>query len=305
MVPAPRSQKPAVLYAFDEQADLGRRIARKLGWSFRAVAVHTFPDGESLVRLKGPPGGRPSAVLRSLDHPNEKLLETLLALDTVRRDGATSRTLVAPYVGYMRQDAVFRPGEALSQTVVGRIISRHAERVVTVDAHLHRTSNLWAVFRRPGANLHAAPLFAPRVRALHDPLLVGPDEESAPWIAALASAARVRGVVARKQRRDDERVKVTLPTGLRIRDRDVVFFDDVVSTGNTAIALAKVVRAARPRSMRLFVSHAVFAGDAEERIRAAGIETIVSSNSIPHPTNGVDLAGILAEALGSPRVRTA
>ena len=77
-------------------------------------------------------------------------------------EGASRRILIAPYVGYMRQDAVFRPGEALSQAVVGKLLGRHADRIVTVDVHLHRTPNLWAVFRRPGRNLHAAPLFAPR-----------------------------------------------------------------------------------------------------------------------------------------------
>lgn len=295
-------EKPAVLYAFDEQAELGRRIARRLGWSFRAVEVRVFPDGESLVRIKGPPGARPAAVLRSLDDPNRKVLETLMALETVRRDGATRSILVAPYIGYMRQDAVFRPGEALSQAVVGKILSRSADRIVTVDPHLHRTSSLWAVFRRPGTNIHAAPLFAPRLRALHDPLLIGPDEESAPWIAALASAAHVEGVAARKQREDDDRVAVTLPAALRVRDRDVVIFDDVASTGGTAGTLAKALRRKRPRSIRLYVAHALFAGDAEERVRAAGVEEIVSSNSIPHPTNGVDLAGPIAEALGSPLV---
>ncbi|MDJ0522884.1 MAG: ribose-phosphate diphosphokinase [Planctomycetota bacterium] len=303
-MPGPRSERPAVLFAFDEQADLGRRIARRLGWSFRGIDVHYFPDGESLVRLKGSPGRRPAAVLRSLDHPNQKLLEVIMALETVRREGATRRILVAPYVGYMRQDAIFRPGEALSQAVIGKLLGRCSERIVTVDAHLHRVSNLWAIFRRPGSNLHAAPLFAPRLRSLQDPLLIGPDEESAPWIAALASASRVKGVTARKKRQDDEHVAVKVPDGVRIKGRDLVFFDDVVSTGNTAIALAKVVRRKKPRSMRLFATHAVFAGDAEERIRAAGIEEIVSSNSISHPTNGVDLAGPLAEALGRPRVQS-
>jgi ribose-phosphate pyrophosphokinase len=45
------------------------------------------------------------------------------------------------------------------------------------------------------------------------------------------------------------------------------------------------------------VVHAIFAGDAEERLRAAGVAGILSCDSLPHPSNRVGLAPLIATAL--------
>ena len=59
------------------------------------VEIHRFPDDESKVRI---PETLPEHVIlcRSLDHPNDKLIELLLATETARTAGAQSLTLVVP-----------------------------------------------------------------------------------------------------------------------------------------------------------------------------------------------------------------
>jgi ribose-phosphate pyrophosphokinase len=103
--------------------------------------VHRFPDRESLVRVWGQ-AGAPAIVMRSLDDPNAKLVEVLLAADALRRAGASRVTLVAPYLAYKRQDRVFQAGEPISQRVVGELLARAFVRGVTVEAHLHRVASL-------------------------------------------------------------------------------------------------------------------------------------------------------------------
>ena len=69
--------------------------------------------------------------------------------------------LVAPYLAYMRQDSAFHAGEAISQRIVGEMFAKTFDRIVTVEAHLHRTATLQAVF--PGIeadNLSAMPAVA-------------------------------------------------------------------------------------------------------------------------------------------------
>ena len=46
---------------------------------------------------------------------DDKLVPRILVAETARDLGARSVTLVAPYLGYMRQDARFRPGEVRSE----------------------------------------------------------------------------------------------------------------------------------------------------------------------------------------------
>ncbi|MCZ4328253.1 ribose-phosphate pyrophosphokinase-like domain-containing protein, partial [Brachybacterium paraconglomeratum] len=82
------------------------------------------------------------ALYRSLDQPNEKLVELLLAARTARTLGAPHLTLVAPYLPYMRQDIAFSPGEAVSQRIVGPFLASLVDAVITVDPHLHRVASL-------------------------------------------------------------------------------------------------------------------------------------------------------------------
>ena len=146
---------------------------------------------------------RQRSSLAPLDQPNEKLIALLFAAEALRREGARRLVLVAPYLAYMRQDAAFHAGEAISQRVVGDMFARTFDRIVTVDAHLHRTATLRGVF--PGIeadNLSAMPAVA-RVAA-HRPTrpdngVVGPDEESRSWVNDLAGRLGLIHAVARRR----------------------------------------------------------------------------------------------------------
>ena len=130
---------------------------------FHEIAIHSFPDGE--MRVTVGPAAATTIVYVSLDRPNDKLIALMLAAEALRRGGAKRLVLVAPYLCYMRQDAVFHEGEANSQKVIGRLLARCVDRVVTVDAHLHRTPDITAVF--PGIqsdNLSAMPAISDALR---------------------------------------------------------------------------------------------------------------------------------------------
>jgi ribose-phosphate pyrophosphokinase len=49
------------------------------------------------------------------------------------------------------------------------------------------------------------------------------------------------------------------------------------------------------------VVHAIFVPGSLSALREAGIARVVSTDTIPHPTNGVGVAPLLAAALGGGR----
>ena len=120
------------------------KIAAELNADFAEINVHRFPDGETRITL---PSALPEHLIicRSLNNPNEKLVELLLAAKTARKLGATYLTLVAPYLCYMRQDTAFNQGEAISQTIIGEWLAQQFDEVITVDPHLHRVHQLFDV----------------------------------------------------------------------------------------------------------------------------------------------------------------
>ena len=138
------TQASCLLYFDDEEAP-ALRLSQAAGLTALAIARHRFPDGELKLTLPVDAAGQLPAravLLRSLDQPNEKLIELLLAARSARSLGVRQLTLVAPYLAYMRQDIAFHPGEAVSQRIVGPFLASLFDAVVTVDPHLHRIERL-------------------------------------------------------------------------------------------------------------------------------------------------------------------
>ena len=288
-----------IIQSLPSGASDAKRLASRLGIAAAEIAIHPFPDGELGVTVT--PAAPVTIIYAPLDRPNEKLLSILFAAESLRRNGARRLVLVAPYLCYMRQDSAFHLGQAISQKAVGRFLAGLMDRVITVDAHLHRTANIHDVF--PGVeadNLSAMPAIADVLHAIGlDPrtVVVGPDAESRPWVSELAARLGVAHSVAQKTRRGDRSVVVALTDPRVVQGRPVLLVDDIVSSGGTLVACARNVIEAGATSVDAVVTHALFPPDTTEEFVRAGIGSIRSTNSVPHPTNAISLDGVLAAAL--------
>jgi ribose-phosphate pyrophosphokinase len=290
----------ALVLGFPEYAMQARHLADAAGLPYGDVKIHRFPDGESRVRL--PPRLPPQVIFcRSLDRPNEKLVELALAARSARTLGAADLTLVAPYLCYMRQDKAFRPGEAVSQQIVGKLLADWFDALITVDPHLHRVEGLQQAVPVKRATCLSAvgPMSDFVSKEIEEAALIGPDLESAQWVSAIAKARGLSYWIGQKRRFGDREVRISFPD-LPERGRNLVLVDDVASTGRTLEVAAAALAPAHPASVSVLVTHALFLDSALERLSAAGIVGIWSTDSIPHATNRLPLADLLAASL-TPR----
>lgn len=289
----------AVIQSLPHCSEHARQLAARMGATAAEIGIHEFPDGE--IRVTATAVADETIIYASLDRPNEKIVALLLAAEALRRGGARRLVLLAPYLCYMRQDVAFEPGEAISQKVIGRMFASTFDRIVTVDAHLHRTHDIREVF--PGIeaeNLSAMPAMADSLRTSgFDPLsvVVGPDVESEPWVRDLAARLMLPYVVCTKTRRGDRLVDIAVPEPQRIMGRPVLLVDDLVSSGGTLSVCAQVLRAAGVTTIDALVTHALFPPAVAAEFRHAGIRSLRSTTSVPHPTNSIMLDGLLASAL--------
>lgn len=292
----------ALLLYFEEEQAPALRLADACGLPAACVERHRFPDAE--MRLKLPvnaDGQLPGrlVIYRSLDKPNDKLVELLLVSQEARKLGALKILLLAPYLAYMRQDIAFQPGEIVSQKIIGRFLSELVDGLITVDPHLHRISKLEEAF--PGSyaiSLSGAPMLAELIaKERPGAMLMGPDGESAQWIASAAAVCGFDHGVCSKVRHGDHDVRITLPAGVSVRGRQVVLLDDMASSGRTLVEASKLLKAAGACSVDVAVTHALFAADALDVIRAAGIEHVWSTDSVTHASNAVALASKLTPAV--------
>jgi ribose-phosphate pyrophosphokinase len=288
--------KPLLL-AFPGSTTLATRLAPRLDAELGVLTTRSFPDSESYVRLDTPVAGREVILLCTLDRPDPKLLPLLFVARTARELGAARVGLVAPYLAYMRQDQRFQPGEAVTSRHFAQVVSSFADWLVTVDPHLHRLSDLNEIYSVRSHVVHAAPLVHDWIANVHDAVVVGPDGESEQWVAAVAKRAGVPYVVLQKTRRGDRNVEVALPDMTRFRARTPVLVDDIVSTARTMIEATDKLLQAGLRAPVCVGVHAVFAGTAYAELRAAGAARIVTSNTIEHESNAMDVSALLADAV--------
>lgn len=299
-----------VLLGFPELHSLAAAIAPRVEAQLGTLAWRRFPDGESLITIDADLANADVLLLASLRNPDGIALALRFAAETARELGARSVGLIAPYLAYMRQDTRFRQGEAVSAPLFARFLEQCVDWLVTVDPHLHRNPTLERLFSIPTRNVAAAPAMATWIREhVSDAILIGPDSESAQWVADIATRADVPYQVLAKSRRGDRAVSVSLPNAATAHGRTPVVVDDIISSGHTMLeTLAHLSSLGLPPATCL-VTHAVFSDDAHDQLLAAGAQRVVSTDTIPHTSNAITVAPLLAAACQalltelSPRAR--
>jgi ribose-phosphate pyrophosphokinase len=286
--------KPRVLALPGNEA-LATALGSRLGADVGGAIIRTFPDHESYVRIEGEVAGRATVLACTLDRPDEKTLPLLLLAATARDLGAARIGLVAPYLSYLRQDHRFLPGEGVTSAYFARLLSGAFDWLVTVDPHLHRYAALSELYGIPARALRAAPAIAAWLRAhVPDAVLIGPDGESAQWVTEVAEQASVPHLVLEKVRRGDRDVSVSFPADAPLRGRTPVLLDDIISTGRTMIATIVHLRGLGAAAPVCVAVHAIFAERAHEELLAAGAARVVTCNTIPHPSNTIEVTDQLA-----------
>jgi len=287
-----------LVLALPESESVGKRVSELAGIPLGVVESRAFPDGETYLRIEAACGKKSVILVCTLDRPDHKLLPLVFLADAARELGASRVGLVAPYLAYMRQDRRFQPGEAVTSRTFAGLLSRYVDWLVTVDPHLHRYESLTQLYGVPSRVVHTAPAVAEWITANVDrPVVVGPDEESVQWVKEVADRAVAPHVVIRKTRRGDRVVDVTLPDVDSYRRLTPVVVDDIVSSGQTMVATVRSLVAAGLRAPICVGVHALFAEGAEQELRHAGAAQIVTTTSVPHPTNGIDIIPLVVPAI--------
>ncbi len=290
----------ALVFGMAGDAALAQRLALALHAEHGALDLHQFPDGETCPRFGSALDGRDVVFACALDHPNAKLIELYLAACVARELGARSVGLVLPYLPYMRQDIRFAPGEGITSVHAARLLSLCCDWLVTVDPHLHRHHALSDIYSVATRAVQAAPAIAQWVaQHVQRPLLVGPDSESEQWVAQVAALADCPYTVLQKKRSGDRTVEISIPDLSAWHGMTPVLVDDIVSTARTMIAAAQQIESARLAPPVCIAVHPLFAGGAYADMHRAGIERIVSCNTIAHSSNKIDVTPWLAAAVAS------
>ena len=287
-----------LLFELSAAPGLANTMRHHLGYERGELERRQFPDGESYVRIITPVQGRDVVLLCTLDRPDAKYLPLLFAAAAARAQGARSVGLVAPYLAYLRQDKSFQPGEAVTSVAFADTLSKQVDWIVTIDPHLHRYSTLAEIYSIPTISASAADAISQWVqREVVQPILIGPDAESRQWVMKIGGLVPAPIAVLEKQRRGDFSVSIEETAIDAIGSGTPVIVDDIASSARTMIETIELLKRHERAPPVCVVVHPIFAGDAYESLQRADPARVVSTNSISHQSNAIDISETLAEAV--------
>lgn len=284
---------------------LGEEISAYLSVPPGKVGITRFADGEIYVRFEENARGVDAFVLQPTCHPvNETLMELLIMLDALRRASAGRLTAVMPYYGYARKDKKDAPREPITgRLVADLLISAGAHRVLTVDLH---AGQIEGFFNIPVDHLRAMPLFADYLREknLRNAVVVAADDGAVKRSKQLADRLDLPLAII-FQRRVGADAKEPIEIVGDVEGMVPVMIEDVIDTAGTLSGAIDVLvrKGARPEAY-ICATHAVFAGQARQRLDRPEIREVVVTNTIPLPPEKMlskvavlSAAPLLAEAI--------
>jgi ribose-phosphate pyrophosphokinase len=278
--------------------DLADKIARRLGAHLAVASLRIFSDGESSIKLGRV--GKNCVIVQSSNPPTDThLIQLLMMAKKCTDDGAQDVCAVVPYLGYARQDRAFLEGEVVSISLVAKLFeSVGLKHIITVDIHSELAMSYFASIQ----NVSSVPLladYASKMR-LHDPIAVSPDAGGTNRAKEFARHLDIDVLVLKKSRHKvtgDVTMEERLDTD--ISKRDAIVIDDIISSGGSLIKAAEVLNKKGAGKIYAMCAHALLINDAAQKIKSAGVEDIVSTNSVPSQYAKVDLSPEIALALKS------
>ncbi len=287
-----------IVFALPGNEMLAESIAGAIQADLGEVVIRNFPDGETYVRVLSEVKNRKTIIICTLAYPDEKLLPLYFLSKTLKSLGADCTCLVAPYLAYMRQDKVFNRGEGVTSEYFASLLSGFADTLITIDPHLHRRNSMSEIYSIPCTVIHAAELISKWIKEnISHPLLIGPDSESEQWVSEVAKNAGAPFIVLEKIRHGDKDVEVSVPNVEKYKEHTPVLVDDIISTARTMIATVQHLKNAGMKTPVCIGVHGVFAENAYEDLKKAGVDKIITCNTIPHSSNGIDITELIASLL--------
>jgi ribose-phosphate pyrophosphokinase len=277
---------------------LGQKIADILDAKTVPVSFKTFPDGESYIRLDGEVQNEEAVIIQTTSPPQDtRLMQLAFIADAARRNGAKEITAAVPYLAYARQDKIFLQGETISIEIIANMLKTVGiDRLITVNVHQERVLDR---FPFPAIGVSAIPLLADyfKSKGFEKVFALAPDK-GAIYIAEEAKKVLGGECGYLEKSRDRYTGQVSMEKrSFEVKGKNVIIFDDIISSGGTIVLAARILNELGANEVYAACVHPLLMGDAEKRIREAGVEEIVGTDSVPSNVSKVSLAPLIAKEI--------
>lgn len=258
-----------------------KELAKYLDIALSSADINRFSDGEINVKITESVRGKDIYIIQPTCKPtNDNLMELLIMVDAFKRSSANNINAVIPYFGYARQDRKAAPRVPISAKLVANLLqSAGVNRVITMDLH---AGQIQGFFDIPVDNLYGSIVFYDYVKAknLKNPIIASPDIGGVARARHFAEHLGLPLVIVDKKRERANESEVMNIIG-DVQDKSVIMVDDIIDTAGTMVKAANVLKKNGAISVIALGTHAVFSGNAIEKIENGALDEVAVSNSIP------------------------
>jgi len=292
-----------LVFSGSSNKSLAKKLARKINCRLGKIELSRFTNDEARVWVKEKKAGRKAVVVQSLSQPTDHhLIEFCLICDALRRKGVKEIIGVIPWLGYSKQDKVFREGEPLSVKVIAKMLQVVSlEKIITFDLH---NLAILGFFDIPLINLSANQLFIEYFKNKIDEntVVVAPDAGS---VKSSSNFAQELGIdVAYINKKRDLTSGKVIIKGIngKVKGKDVLIVDDMLVTGSTLIETAKFLKKEKVQSIKVVVTHHLYVNKTQEKIDKSKIDELIVTDTVKQKDKSkklkiLSIVGMLGEAI--------
>lgn len=274
------------IFSGSSNRPLAKKIARELNTKISPLEIFIFPDGERRVRVEEEIVGEKAIIIQPTSTPaDQNYMELFFIADAVKRSGASSATAVVPYLGYQRQDHIFRDGESVSLEVIVKTLEAVGiNKLIAFDLH---SIKIPEVFKIPVTHLSALPLFAKEIERRgwknSDTVLVSPDKGGIRRVKMLSELLTNMPIASIEKQRDLATGRVqALGVDGKLGKR-AIMVDDMISSGSTMIKAAELLHENGVEDIAVFATHPVFSDQAPKLLQESYISDVYVTDTVYIP----------------------
>ncbi len=281
---------------------LGEAIAHELGQEPVFINNRLFPDGESYIQL--PPNLSDKTVVlvqTTAPEPDRKIMQFLFMARTAKEMGAKRLIAVMPYMAYARQDKRFLEGEALSFDIIFDLLEAvGVDDTIIIDVHCEES--LEALKPRHKMRIHnltAIFVLAEYMKQTsYDGAYSLSPDIGRKDIVEKVSLVMDGGFAFFEKIRDRYTGKTTMVVkDLDLKGKNVVIFDDIISSGGTMARAIEGLKGQGAGNVAAVCTHALPVPGANEKLKNAGADRIVATDTVESIYETVSIAGLVADYL--------
>lgn len=263
-----------------------QEIANYLGMDLGGRVIKKFADGEVYVQIQESIRGCDVFLVQPTCPPNvnDNLMELLIMIDACRRASCRSITCVIPYYGYARADRRTSGRESIAAKLAANLLTEAgATRIVMLDIHSLQTIGYFDI---PVDHIYGETVILDYLTSKDfdpdDLVVVSPDVGGVPRARAFAKKlCDAPLAIIDKRRTGHNKAEVMNLIG-EVDGKVAIVLDDMIDTGGTICAGAKMLRERGAKEVYACATHAVFSPPAVERLGSGVFTEVIVTNSIPH-----------------------